>query len=82
MQPRDEAVMFGGQNNSKISLKFCIIIKSDIQKTFAIVLSINIAAVTSGASYQLCVMWNGRPQHFKFSQFDIVVSQSVQSRWR
>jgi len=46
----DETVMFRGQNNSKISLKFCIIIKSDSQETFATVLSTNVAAVTSGAS--------------------------------
>ena len=50
MKPRDETVMFRSQNNSKISLKFCIIIKSDSQETFAIVLSINVVAVTSSAS--------------------------------
>ena len=74
MKPRDETVMFRCQNNSKISLKFCIIIKSDSQETFAIVLSINVAAVTSSASCEMVVL--------RTSKFDTVVSQSVQHRSR
>ena len=45
---RDETAMFGVQNNSKTSLKFCINIESNSQKTcFAIVLYTNMAATTS-----------------------------------
>ena len=45
---RDEMAMFGVQNKSKMSLKFCITIESNSQKTcFAIVLYTNMAATMS-----------------------------------
>ena len=44
----------GVQNNGKMSLKFCIIIESNFQKTFfAIVLFTNMAAVTSRENREL-----------------------------
>ena len=42
------------QNNSKMLLKFCIMLESNFQNTFsAIVLSTNMAAVKSGAIKEL-----------------------------
>ena len=44
----------GVQNNGKMSLKFCIIIESNSQKTFfAIVLCTNMAAVASRENREL-----------------------------
>ena len=44
----------GLQNNGKMSLKFCIIIESNSQRTFfAIVLHTNMAAVTSRENWEL-----------------------------
>ena len=51
LHSRDEADMLTVQNNGKMTLKFCIIIESNSQKTFfAIVLYTKMAAVTSGAN--------------------------------
>ena len=62
----------GVQNNDKMSLKFCIIIESNSQKTFsAIVLYTNMAAVTSGANQELwhifCIIINSNFQKTSFS---------------
>ena len=46
----------GVQNNGKMSLKFCIIIESNSQKTsVTIVLYTNMAAVTSGTNQELSI---------------------------
>ena len=48
----------GVQKNGKMSLKFCIIIESNSQKTFiVIVLYTNTAAVTSSENRELIRIW-------------------------
>ena len=79
MKPRDETVMFRSQNNSKISLKFCIIIKSDSQETFRHCSlhqrgRCDVKCIHNYASCEMVVL--------RTSNFHTVVSQSVQYRSR